>query len=185
MGIVHIMLFDIVWEKINLPLFYSQLRNFLEDLFSKAVMINTRDSELCISSSVSCSHSAAGVEMAEVQLSTILSAMDVCVSFHTSNCHRYPIQASHPKLTTLSCWWPCTRSVLRVYCPSLRSTFSPFFRLSLFNCLLCLLVLLYKFVSLRSWYYYPILWNKLKLQIYACQQCGMLTLQTQDFTLRA
>lgn len=98
----------------NLALFCSQLRSFLEDLFSKAVMINTRDSELCISSSVSCSHSAAGVEMAEVQLSTILSAMDVCVFFHTSICNCYPIQAGHPKLITLSCWWPCYGWVLTV-----------------------------------------------------------------------
>lgn len=55
-----------------------QLGDFLEEMFAKAVVINLRDSELCIYSRVSCSDSTAGVNVDEVQLSTILSAMNVC-----------------------------------------------------------------------------------------------------------
>lgn len=57
---------------------YVQLGNFLEEVFAKAVVINLHDCKLCIYSRVSCSDSKAGVNVDEVQLSTILSAMNVC-----------------------------------------------------------------------------------------------------------
>lgn len=60
-----------------------QLGNFLEEVYAKAVVINLHDSELCIYSRVSCSDSKAGVNVDEVQLSTILSAMNVCNAFFT------------------------------------------------------------------------------------------------------
>jgi hypothetical protein len=63
--------------------------------------------------------------MAEVQLSTILSAMDVCVSFHTSICNHYPIQAGCPKLTTLSCWMS-PKSLLSFIAQYLFTIFSAF-----------------------------------------------------------
>ena len=56
---------------------FVQLGSFLEELFAKAVVLNLHDSELCIYSSVSCSDSKAGVNVDEVQLSTILSTMNV------------------------------------------------------------------------------------------------------------
>jgi centromere/kinetochore protein ZW10 len=55
---------------------YSKLGNFLEELFAKAVAINVHDSELRIDFRVSCSDSKAGVNVNEVQLSIILSAMN-------------------------------------------------------------------------------------------------------------
>lgn len=62
---------------------FVQLGSFLEELFAKAVVLNVHDSELCIYSSVSCSDREAGVNVDEVQLSTILSTMNVCrIFFH-------------------------------------------------------------------------------------------------------
>ncbi|XP_024370884.1 centromere/kinetochore protein zw10 homolog isoform X2 [Physcomitrium patens] len=55
---------------------YSKLRNFLEELFAKAVVLNLHGSELCIYSRVSCSDMMAGVNADEVELATILSTMD-------------------------------------------------------------------------------------------------------------
>ncbi|KAG0590155.1 hypothetical protein KC19_1G076600 [Ceratodon purpureus] len=55
---------------------HSKLGSFLEKLFAKAVGLNVHDSELCIYSSVSCSDSEAGVNVDEMQLSTVLSTMN-------------------------------------------------------------------------------------------------------------
>lgn len=56
---------------------YVQVGNFLEELFAKAVAFNLHDCELCIDPRVSCGDSKAGVNVNEVKLSTILSAMNV------------------------------------------------------------------------------------------------------------
>jgi len=56
---------------------YIQLGNFLKEVLAK-VVINWHHYELCIRSHVSYSDSKAGVNIDEVQLSTIYSAMHVC-----------------------------------------------------------------------------------------------------------
>ena len=66
----------------NLPC-VVQLGDFLEELFAKAVVLNLYSSELCICSFVSCRDSKAGVNVDEVQLSTILLTMNVCRTFLT------------------------------------------------------------------------------------------------------
>lgn len=71
-----------------------QLRNFLEELFAKAVVLNLHGSELCIYSRVSCSDMMAGVNADEVELATILSTMDVRRTSLLSYLHPFVFLAS-------------------------------------------------------------------------------------------
>ena len=94
-----------------------QLGSFLEKLFAKAVVLNVHDSELCIYSSVSCSDSEAGVNVDEMQLSTVLSTMNVCRIYYTFSIYIYWccqfLGHGEIELGTLPCLLPrtCSRAV--------------------------------------------------------------------------
>jgi hypothetical protein len=55
---------------------FLQLISFLEDLFLQSVVLDESTCELCVTPCLPCGDSDSGVDIVEVELWTILAAMD-------------------------------------------------------------------------------------------------------------